>query len=118
MNFYLAASSLIRSELALLTVSPYVFVGIGVLAVLLLAFAFKNKKSNSAEPAIESVTISSAAPAAGDDDLIAVIAAAVYAFGESAGQKLTVKSIRQVTARKEGRSVWASAGVYENTRPF
>lgn len=115
MNFYLTASSFFRSELALLKISPFVFIGIGAVAILLLVLALRNKKSNTAEPAVESAPISSAAPAAGDDDLIAVIAAAVYAFGESTGKTLAVRSIRRA---KDRRPVWASTGVYENTRPF
>ena len=49
-----------------------------------------------------------------EDEIIAVIAAAVVAFSQSAGKQYAVRSIR----RSSGRSAWASAGVYENTRPF
>ena len=48
-----------------------------------------------------------------DDELIAVIAAAVYAYGEASGKKYAVRSVRP-----SGRSNWAAAGVIENTRPF
>ncbi len=55
-----------------------------------------------------------------DESLIAVIAAAVYAFGESIGQTLAIKSVQRAPAQKNktGRSAWANAGVRENTRPF
>lgn len=49
-----------------------------------------------------------------DDELIAVIAAAVQAIGEGSGKRYAVRSIRPALSR----SAWASAGIYENTRPF
>ncbi|HNX15407.1 MAG TPA: hypothetical protein PK854_11125 [Oscillospiraceae bacterium] len=116
MNLFLTVSAFFRSELALLKISPYVYIGAGVLAVLLLFLALRARKSNTAEPAVESAPVSPIVSAAGEgDELIAVIAAAVYAFGESTGKTLAIRSVRRIQDR---RPVWASAGVYENTRPF
>ena len=49
-----------------------------------------------------------------EGELIAVIAAAVQALGESTGKRYAVRGIRPSGAR----SAWAAAGIYENTRPF
>ena len=51
---------------------------------------------------------------ADEEELIAVIAAAVEAYAADSGVKYRVRSVRQIS----GRPVWAQAGVYENTRPF
>lgn len=53
-------------------------------------------------------------PQSEDDEIIAVIAAAIAAIGESTGKRLSIKSIRQ----KNTRSSWAGAALHENTRPF
>ena len=123
MNFNLAALSLIRSELTLLKISPFIFIGLGAVVVLLLILALHNRKSITAEPAVEATPVFPSINAVSektDDDLIAVIAAAVYAFGESVGQKLVIKSVQHASSHhaKTGRSAWASAGIYDNTRPF
>ena len=47
------------------------------------------------------------------EEIIAVIAAAVAACGES--PKVKIKSIKKAGS---GRSAWANAGVLDNTRPF
>ena len=47
------------------------------------------------------------------EEIIAVIAAAVSACGES--PKVKIKSIKKAGS---GRSAWANAGVLDNTRPF
>ncbi len=108
---------------ALIKIPPFVYIGLGALAALALVFALRNARRNQKADFSESVAgsapvLTPASVPETDDDLIAVIAAAVCALGESAGQKLAVKSVRQVNARRQGRSVWAAAGVYENTRPF
>lgn len=48
------------------------------------------------------------------DEIIAVIAAAVAAMGDSAGGF----ALRSVTRVRESRSAWAQAGVLQNTQPF
>lgn len=50
-----------------------------------------------------------------DDEIIAVIAAAISAISSETGKKLAIRSIKRTD-----RSVnaWARAGVLENTRPF
>ena len=50
-----------------------------------------------------------------EDEIIAVIAAAISAISSETGKKLAIRSIKRAD-----RSVnaWAGAGVLENTRPF
>lgn len=50
-----------------------------------------------------------------DDEIVAVIAAAVAAIGSASGKKLSVRSIRPAGNQ---RSPWAAAGLQQNTRPF
>lgn len=50
-----------------------------------------------------------------EEEVVAVIAAAVAAMSAGTGKKLVLKSVR---ASKPQRSAWASAGIADNTRPF
>jgi len=60
-----------------------------------------------------------AAPAAEDDgEIIAAIMAAIAAMGAADGKTYRLRSVRQVTRRGSGRSVWAQAGLNDATRPF
>lgn len=59
-----------------------------------------------------------ASPAAAEEgELIAVIAAAVSALYEGTGKQYAVRSVKPA-GRSGSRPVWATAGVWENTRPF
>ena len=51
-----------------------------------------------------------------DSEIIAVIAAAVAAYGEAEGKQYKIASVRR--KEKAVRSSWGAAGVAENTRPF
>lgn len=51
-----------------------------------------------------------------DGEIIAVIAAAVAAYGEAEGKQYKIASVRR--KEKAVRSSWGAAGVAENTRPF
>lgn len=50
-----------------------------------------------------------------EEEIVAVIAAAVAAMGASSGKKLALRSVK--TAKPQ-RNAWASAGISDNTRPF
>ncbi|HAN44852.1 MAG TPA: sodium pump decarboxylase subunit gamma [Ruminococcaceae bacterium] len=50
-----------------------------------------------------------------DDDIIAVIAAAVAAMTASTGKAYAIKSVKRA---KESRPVWGFAGMQQNTMPF
>lgn len=51
-----------------------------------------------------------------DDEVIAVISAAIAAYSEQDGKQYEIRSIRRKDSRT--RSAWSLAGIGENTRPF
>lgn len=51
-----------------------------------------------------------------DSEIIAVIAAAIAAYGESEGKQYRIASVKR--KERSVRSSWSAAGVAENTRPF
>lgn len=51
-----------------------------------------------------------------DSEIIAVISAAIAAYGESEGKRYKIASVKR--REKSVRSSWSAAGVAENTRPF
>lgn len=51
-----------------------------------------------------------------DSEIIAVIAAAIAAYGESEGKQYRIASVRKQD--RSQRSSWSIAGISENTRPF
>lgn len=50
-----------------------------------------------------------------DDEIVAIISAAVYALYSGKKVKPVIKSIKNASSR---RSVWAKAGIADNTRVF
>lgn len=74
-----------------------------------------DKEAAAPQPAVSAVP---AVPSAGEDEeLVAVIAAAVSAACDGSGKSYVVKSVRP--ARRVGeRPVWAAAGLRDNTRTF
>lgn len=50
-----------------------------------------------------------------DDEIVAVISAAIASLYESSNVKPVIKSIKKTSSR---RSSWAKAGISENTRAF
>ena len=51
-----------------------------------------------------------------DSEIIAVIAAAIAAYGEAEGKQYRIASVRK--RDRSQRSSWSAAGISENTRPF
>ncbi len=51
-----------------------------------------------------------------DDEIIAVISAAIAAYSEADGKQYEIRSIKRKDNRT--RSAWSLAGIGENTRPF
>ena len=58
------------------------------------------------------------AAASDDSEVVAVIMAAIAAMGAADGKQYRLHSVRQVTRRGSGRSLWAQAGLNDATRPF
>ena len=83
----------------------------------------KETKSNApagpAAPApVKAAPVPQILPAADDnDEIIAVIAAAVAAMSEESGKPLRIKGIKPVGGRVR-TNAWASAAAGENTRSF
>lgn len=50
-----------------------------------------------------------------DEEIVAVITAAIVAMSAKTGKKMKLKSIRNA---RPSRPAWANAGIIENTRPF
>lgn len=109
-----------------------VFIGLILLVVILFVFGLISKaKRNSADKKTESnnnvktekiassgAELVKTAPEIEDDieeEIVAVITAAIVAMSEKCGKKLTLRSIK--TAKPQ-RTAWATAGLIDNTRPF
>ncbi|HOP09996.1 MAG TPA: OadG family protein [Oscillospiraceae bacterium] len=139
MNFWFLAfnwSEMSKGELSLLTTLTGLIIVFAILIILTLVISLFGKigaasaakpgkktdkaaDSNPKPPVKTAPPVSKSVQTTEDDSLIAVIAAAVHAFGESVGQKLAIKSVQRVPRKsKDGRSAWANAGVRDNTRSF
>ena len=81
------------------------------------------KKDKKTEKAPEAPVAEPAAPVVeeevyeeDDSEIIAVISAAIAAYGEQDGKTYAIKKIKR--SEKQPRSSWGTAGVIDNTRPF
>lgn len=92
---------------------------IGVFGIVMVKLsrtsAPKNDKVKNAEP-VKVATPTVSDDAACDDGVIAAISAAVMMMYEGTGKTPVIRSIKP--AQKGVRSVWANAGIMNNTRPF
>ena len=70
------------------------------------------EKTQAAAVQTEQVEETVAEEESGDEEIVAVISAAIAAYTE---QGFKIKSIRK---RSSARSAWSAAGISENTRPF
>ncbi len=77
-----------------------------------------NKKASEVAdvPTATAKTTHVTSTAIDDDELIAVISAAVYAMYEGSGKRPIIRTIRPATCN--GKSNWAMAGVYNNIKSF
>lgn len=125
MNFEYVSSVVITG----LTV---VFLGLILLVIILSLFglisklrtrsankkAEVNKTAKVEEKASVNVQASITAPAVEDgieEEIVAVISAAIAEMSAKSGKRLSLKSIK---ASKPQRTAWAAAGLIDNTRPF
>lgn len=74
-----------------------------------------SEEAKAAEPVQAAAEDVSAEAVNSDDELIAVISAAVAAYTD--GEGFTIKSVRKHEGKRV-RSAWSAAGITENTRPF
>ncbi len=92
-------------------------------------FATIDKKKNSAAKAASQAASKADAPAkaaapvlqasdSNEDEIVAVISAAVAMMGEAEGKAYRVKSVKAAAGNSSSRNAWASAGLRESTNPF
>ncbi len=74
----------------------------------------KKEKKVKKQPAAKAAPVAVSATA-DDDEIIAVISAAVAMMYEGTGKTAVVRSIRPAVS---GRSAWANAGIRDNVRAF
>jgi sodium pump decarboxylase gamma subunit len=53
-----------------------------------------------------------------EDEVVAVISAAVAMMSLAEGKNYRVKSVKAIKSTTQGRPAWSMAGLRENTRPF
>ncbi len=106
-----------------------------ILAILIFLFwlmgtVFQNiDKSKKAKAEAAKAAAAAAAPAPApapveeaaeevddDDEIMAVISAAIAAYAEEEGTSYTIRDVKR--RDKRARSAWSLAGIGENTRPF
>lgn len=100
-----------------------VFIALILLVVFIAVFgkAFiaaskgEKAKSNTSQASIQVKEIPTITEPGIDDEIIAVIAAAISAISSETGKKLAIRSIKRADSSV---NLWARAGVLENTRPF
>ncbi len=90
-------------------------------------FASIDKKKKSAVKTVSEASSKADAPAKAaaptvqvseDDEIIAVISAAVAMMGEAEGKAYRLKSVKAAAGNSSSRNAWAAAGLRESTNPF
>ena len=125
------ASKMTKGELSAITTFSGVAIVFGMLLILVIMIAIfglfaragkgKSDKKAKAEkmPKVKKIAepslVKNAVNASDDDEVIAVISAAVAMMYEGTGKKAVIRSIRPSYV---GRSAWANAGVRDNVRAF
>ncbi len=109
-----------------------VFIGLILLVIILLIFGLISKvkrmssdkkvhtdnEIKTGNTVLPSAEVVKATPEIEDDieeEIVAVISAAISHMSAKSGKKLALKSIN---AAKPQRTAWAAAGLIDNTRPF
>lgn len=128
------ASKMTKGELSAITTFSGVAIVFGMLLILVVMIAVfglfgkagnsvKDKKAKAeklpkvkkaAEPS-QVKSVATASSNVDDDEIVAVISAAVAMMYEGTGKKAVIRSIRPSSA---GRSAWANAGIRDNVRAF
>lgn len=123
-----AAEDMTLSYVTAVVITGLTVVFLGLVILILFVWAFgkifsMKKKTSSPEPQ-KTVAKPVVAPKpvvaennTDDDEIIAVISAAVAAMGEAEGKTYKLKSVRAVK-NKPSRSAWSLAGIQNDTNPF
>lgn len=84
----------------------------------------KNAPAAPAAPAkvkaapVKAIAAAPAASTGDEDEIIAVITAAIAAMSAADGKAYRLHSVKPVSRGGNGRSAWAQAGIHDATRPF
>lgn len=110
-----------------------VFIGLIILIMLVWLYGKIFEKINASadakkalEQTKEAASVKVAEPIAPqiedgiEEEIVAVISAAIAAYGAQSGKKLVLRSIKRKTsdAPSGGSNVWRTAGLLDATRPF
>lgn len=106
-----------------------VFLGLVLLIafISLIGWLFKTMDKNKKAAAADAPAAKAASPAvktvpsaqsADDDEVIAVISAAVAMMSAADGTSYRIKSVKAASNGVPARNAWASAGLRESTNPF
>lgn len=118
------------SYVGAVVISGLVIVFVALILLILMVWlmgkifeAFKANKQTEIENTASTANTASApvsTSAADDDEVIAVISAAVAMMAQESGTALQIKSITpsQRLAKKPARNAWAAAAAAESTRSF
>lgn len=126
-NTILAAERSLGDTILVTTITGMLIVFAALILLIFIIWVFgkcfpatpKNEKSvqNVAPAKTAPAPVISTAKPQSNDDIIAVIAAAVAVYGENEGKRYAIRSVKRA-ANSGGRSPWAAAGIAENVRSF
>lgn len=74
------------------------------------------EKSRAVSPSVPEVLSENAD--SDENEIIAVISAVIAQMSEADGKNYRIKSVKAKNSRQNGRPVWASEGLRQNTKPF
>lgn len=92
--------------------------GMLILLVIIISLFGKIMSSNSSKSKNDTADkpLKTVAPQSEDDEIIAVISAAVAMLYEGSGKTPIVRNIKPVA--RAARPIWATVGIIDNTRTF
>lgn len=129
MPLLLAENRMENTYIAAVTITglAVVFLGLIILVLFLkgMGLIFSNKKPKAQRPAAQpskpqplTTAPVSAQSAVDSDEVIAVIAAAVAALGETDQTSYRIRSIRPAQQRSDARAAWTAAARRDAVTPF
>lgn len=126
LTFFSASSEYISdaNDAANFEAEQLVFILAALVIVIFFVRVFVKNNSSSKEDDIPQLTSPanlnqiSYSEASDNDEIIAVISAAVAAISSEEGKTYKISSISARSDSQESRPVWSVAGLLESTRPF
>lgn len=118
-----ADTAIIVTISGLLIVFSVLVLLVGIIKLFGVAFSGGKPKSEQ-KPIAKKTSEQKSEPSApvvcvaDDDEVIAVISAAVYAYSQSENKNYRIKSVKPAKSERVVRPAWAAAGIVQNTNPF